>query len=143
MTLDNGVIEAVNSLSGEKPEIVVYVKIARVIVPDIRTVLTPTILETELGFLKELILKKIAYTDLVVERLIVATCEVREQLDMVTPDVVLTQTAVEEVSQEPVVSVGRVIFKTSLLLKKKPEGSETVPLIKVLIPTIFVEASML
>ena len=88
MTLDNGVIEAVNSLSGEKPEIVVYVKIARVIVPDIRTVLTPTILETELGFLKELILKKIAYTDLVVERLIVATCEVREQLDMVTPDVV-------------------------------------------------------
>ncbi len=64
MTLDNGVIEAVNSLSGEKPEIVVYVKIARVIVPDIRTVLTPTILETELGFLKELILKKIAYTDL-------------------------------------------------------------------------------
>jgi hypothetical protein len=88
MTLDNGVIEAVNSLSGEKPEIVVYVKIARVIVPDIRTVLTPTILETELGFLKELILKKIACTDLVVERLIVATCEVREQLDMVTPDVV-------------------------------------------------------
>jgi hypothetical protein len=88
MTLDNGVIEAVNSLSGEKPEIVVYVKIARVIVPDIRTVLTPTILETELGFLKELILKKIAYTDLVVERLIVATCEVREQLDMVTPVIV-------------------------------------------------------
>jgi hypothetical protein len=27
----------------------------------------------------------------------------------------LTQTAVEEVSQEPVVSVGKVIFKTSLL----------------------------
>jgi|688.fasta_scaffold1220013_1 hypothetical protein len=54
----------------------------------------------------------------------------------------LTQTAVEEVSQEPVVSVGKVIFKTSLLLKEKPEGSETVPLIKVLIPTVVVEVSM-
>jgi hypothetical protein len=59
-----------------------------VTVPDIRTVLTPAILEAELGFLKELIVKKIVYTDFVVARLIVATCEVREQLDMVTPVIV-------------------------------------------------------
>ena len=57
-------------------------------VPDIRTVLTPAILETELGFLKELIVKKIVYIYFVVARLIVATCEVREQLDMVTPVIV-------------------------------------------------------
>ena len=52
-----------------------------------RAVLTPTILETELGFLRELIVKRIYCTDLVVARFIVATCEVREQLDMVTPSV--------------------------------------------------------
>jgi hypothetical protein len=59
-----------------------------VTLPVRRAVLTPTILETELGFLRELIVKRIYCTDLVVARFIVATCEVREQLDMVTPDVV-------------------------------------------------------
>ena len=67
--------------------IVDYVKIARVTLPVRRAVLTPTILETELGFLRELIVKRIYCTDLVVARFIVATCEVREQLDMVTPSV--------------------------------------------------------
>jgi hypothetical protein len=58
-----------------------------VTLPVRRAVLTPTILETELGFLRELIVKRIYCTDLVVARFIVATCEVREQLDMVTPSV--------------------------------------------------------
>ena len=85
--LEDEVIEAVVSLSGEKPVIVDYVKIARVTLPVRRAVLTPTILETELGFLRELIVKRIYCTDLVVARFIVATCEVREQLDMVTQSV--------------------------------------------------------
>jgi len=87
MMLEDEDIEAVVNLSGEKPVIVDYVKIARVTLPVRRAVLTPTILETELGFLRELIVKRIYCTDLVVARFIVATCEVREQLDMVTPSV--------------------------------------------------------
>ena len=61
--------------------------IARVTLPVFREVLTPTILETELGFLRKLIVNRICCTDLVVARFMVATCDVREQLDMVTPEV--------------------------------------------------------
>jgi len=52
------------------------------------------------------------------------------------------QTAVEEVSQVPVVSVGKVIFRTSPLLYTKPLGSLTVAVIVVLIPTVVIEESM-
>jgi hypothetical protein len=87
MMLEDEDIEAVVSLSGVKPVMVDYVNIARVTLPVIREVLTPTILETELGFLRELIVNRIYCTDLpaVIARFMVATYDVREQLDMVTP----------------------------------------------------------
>ena len=87
--LEDEDIEAVVSLSGVKPVMVDYVNIARVTLPVIREVLTPTILETELGFLRKLIVNRICCTDLptVTPRFMVATCDAREQLDMVTPDV--------------------------------------------------------
>jgi hypothetical protein len=87
MMLEDEDIEAVVSLSGLKPVMVDYVNTARVTLPVIREVLTPTILETELGFLRELIVNRIYCTDLpgVTARFMVATYEVREQLDMVTP----------------------------------------------------------
>ena len=62
--LEDEDIEAVVSLSGEKPVIVDCVNIARVTLPVSRDVLTPTILETELGFLRKLIVNRIYYTDL-------------------------------------------------------------------------------
>jgi hypothetical protein len=87
MMLEDEDIEAVVSLSGVKPVMVDYVNIARVTLPVISEVLTPTILETELGFLRKLIVNRICCTDLptVTARFMVATCDAREQLDMVTP----------------------------------------------------------
>jgi len=144
MMLEDEDIEAVISLSGVKPVMVDYVNTARVTLPVIREVLTPTILETELGFLRELIVNRIYCTDLpaVIARFMVATYDVREQLDMVTPVVEQVQTAVDEVSQVLVVSVGRVIFRTSPLLYTNPLGSLTVAVIVVLIPTVVIVESM-
>lgn len=71
--LEDDEIAAVVSLSGVKPVIVDYVYVARVTVPVRRAVLTPTIFETELGFLRKLIVNTICCTDLVVARLMVAT----------------------------------------------------------------------
>ena len=85
MMLEDEDIDAVVNLSGEKPVIIDCVKVARVTVPVRRAVLTPTILETELGFLRKLIVNKIYCTALVVARVIVATFEAKEQLDIVTP----------------------------------------------------------
>jgi sorbitol-specific phosphotransferase system component IIBC len=85
MMLEDEDIDAVVNLSGEKPVIIDCVKVARVTLPVKRAVLTPTILETELGFLMKLIVNKIYCTDLVVARVIVATFEAKEQLDIVTP----------------------------------------------------------
>jgi sorbitol-specific phosphotransferase system component IIBC len=85
MMLEDEDIDAVVNLSGEKPVIIDCVKVARVTLPVRRAVLTPTILETELGFLMKLIVNKIYCTDLVVARVIVATFEAKEQLDIVTP----------------------------------------------------------
>lgn len=53
--------------------------------PVSKAVLTPTMLDAELGFFRKLIVKTICWTDLVVARLIVATCVVTEQLEIVTP----------------------------------------------------------
>jgi len=144
MMLEDEDIEAVISLSGVKPVMVDYVNTARVTLPVIREVLTPTILETELGFLRELIVNRIYCTDLpaVIARFMVATYDVREQLDMLTPVVEQVQTAVDEVSQVLVVSVGRVIFRTSPLLYTNPLGSLTVAVIVVLIPTVVIVESM-
>lgn len=61
---------------------------------------------------------------------------------MVTPLVEQAQTAVDEVSQALVVSVGKVIFRMSPLLYKTPLGSLTVAVIVVLLPTVVVEESM-
>jgi hypothetical protein len=83
--LEDEDIDAVVNLSGEKPVIIDCVKVARVTLPVRRAVLTPTILDTELGFLRKLIVNKIYCTDLVVARVIVATFEAKEQLDIVTP----------------------------------------------------------
>ena len=83
--LDDEDIDAVVNLSGEKPVIIDCVKVARVTLPVRRAVLTPTILDTELGFLRKLIVNKIYCTDFVVARVIVATFEAKEQLDIVTP----------------------------------------------------------
>jgi hypothetical protein len=87
MMLEDEDIEAVVSLSGVKPVMVDYVNIARVTLPVIREVLTPTILETELGFLRKLIVNRICCTFLptATARFMVATCDAREQLDIVTP----------------------------------------------------------
>jgi sorbitol-specific phosphotransferase system component IIBC len=85
MMLEDEDIDAVVNLSGEKPVIIDCVKVARVTLPVRRAVLTPTILDTELGFLRKLIVNKIYCTDLVVARVIVATFEAKEQLDIVTP----------------------------------------------------------
>jgi hypothetical protein len=85
MMLEDEDIDAVVNLSGEKPVIIDCVKVARVTVPVRRAVLTPTILETELGFFRKLIVNKIYCTDLEVARVIVATFEAKEQLDIVTP----------------------------------------------------------
>jgi hypothetical protein len=85
MMLEDEDIDAVVNLSGEKPVIIDCVKVARVTLPVRRAVLTPTILDTELGFLRKLIVNKIYYTDLVVARVIVATFEAKEQLVIVTP----------------------------------------------------------
>jgi hypothetical protein len=52
------------------------------------------------------------------------------------------QTAVDEVSQVLVVSVGKVILKVSPLLKKTPLGNLTVAVIMVLIPTVVIVGSM-
>lgn len=82
---DDEDIEAVVSLSGVKPVMVDERKTALVTVPVSKAVLTPTMLDAELGFLRKLIVKTICCTDLVVARLIVATWVVTEQLDMVTP----------------------------------------------------------
>jgi hypothetical protein len=54
----------------------------------------------------------------------------------------MVQTAVDEVSQALVVSVGKVIFRMSPLLYKIPLGSLTVAVIVVLLPTVVVEESM-
>ena len=48
----------------------------------------------------------------------------------------------DEVSQVLVVSVGRVIFRTSPLLYTNPLGSLTVAVIVVLIPTVVIVESM-
>lgn len=72
MMFDIETIEAVVNLSGVKPVIVDDTNIARVTDPVRRAVLTPTMFETELGFLRKLIVKTIYCTDLVVARLIVA-----------------------------------------------------------------------
>ena len=71
--LEDDEIEAVVSLSGVNPVIIDYVNTARVTLPVRRAVLTPTIFEAELGFLRKFIVNKICCTDLVVKRLIVAT----------------------------------------------------------------------
>lgn len=83
--LEDEDIDAVVNLSGEKPVIIDCVKVARVTLPVRRAVLTPTILDTELGLLRKLIVNKIYCTDLVVASVIVATFEAKEQLDIVTP----------------------------------------------------------
>jgi hypothetical protein len=54
----------------------------------------------------------------------------------------LVQTAVEEVSQVAVVSVGKVILRTSALLYTKPLGSLTVAVTILLIPTVVIVESM-
>ena len=64
MMLEDEDIDAVVNLSGVKPVIIDCVKVARVTVPVRRAVLTPTILETELGFFRKLIVNKIYCTDL-------------------------------------------------------------------------------
>lgn len=52
------------------------------------------------------------------------------------------QAAAVEVSQAAVVSLGRVIIKTSALLKVDPLGSLTVAVMIVLIPTVVIVESM-
>ena len=52
------------------------------------------------------------------------------------------QTAVDEVSQVLVVSVGKVILKISPLLNTKPLGNLTVAVIMVLIPTVVIDGSI-
>ena len=60
----------------------------------------------------------------------------------VTINLTQAQTAVDEVSQALVVSVGKVIFRMSPLLYKIPLGSLTVAVIVVLLPTVVIEESM-
>lgn len=52
------------------------------------------------------------------------------------------QTGVVEVSQAPVVSDGKVIFRISPLLYTYPLGSLTLAVMIVLVPTVFIEESM-
>lgn len=60
-------------MSGVKPVMIDDRYVARVTDPVRRAVLTPTMLDTELGFFKKLIVKRICCTDLVVAKLTVAT----------------------------------------------------------------------
>ena len=73
MMFDEEAIEADKSLSGVNPVIVEDRYLAWVTDPLRRAVLTPTMLETEFGFLRELIVKRTCWTAFVVDKLIVAT----------------------------------------------------------------------
>lgn len=70
---DDEEMDAVVSLSGVKPVMVDDKNMPRVTEPVRSAVLTPTMLDTELGFFKKLMVKSICCTDLVVAKLIVAT----------------------------------------------------------------------